>query len=405
MHVFFVSTFGHLFHALRLIELKKYNHEEVVFFILTSDRPLANNMKLKLRELHYRKIEKQITWMPLYRMQPLIQLGEKVQEVVEKYHPITFNSCVFEIFYGVIGEVARENNIKYVLYEEGLGSYKFLHHPPNNILKEILNGTIVSMKFFFANFYKNTVQTTKAIYNLVVKTTKKNTKLLFVSTPKTFIKSLSQENQNLIRRIIYPKKYKSTTMPVLEYDEVYLTYPHKVKNIFHAKKYKKLPLKYEVTKIEKKEISKSNYQLINEKSVIFVNQRYISDYEKHFDFILEYLRNDTDDTIFIKLHPRENDKSVAIINRLIKKKGLKNVHVLDNKVLIPLEKVIQLKKPKKLIGFASSALLYTKTISPNTEIISCVPEYIENFKSQSEFKKEINKIWSHYHILKETIGS
>ncbi|MEH7494538.1 polysialyltransferase family glycosyltransferase [Neobacillus niacini] len=405
MHVFFVSTFGHLFHALRLIELKKYKNEDVVFFILTSDRQLAANIKLKLRELNFRKVEKQITWMPLYRMQPLISLRQKVLEIVEKYNPKTFNSCVFEIFYGVIGDIAREKNIKTVLYEEGLGSYKFLYNPSSSMVREMLNGLIVSGKFLFTNTFSNITQTTKAIKNLIVKTFKKNTKLLFVSTPKLFLKSLSLENQNKIRRLIYPKRYRSTTKPVLNYDEVYLTYPSKVKSIFHARKYKKLPLKYEITQIEKEEISKSNYKKINDKSVIFVNQRYISDYEKHFDFVLDYLTKDTNQNVFIKLHPRENNDSVRILKRLIKEKGLGNVSILDNKVLIPLEKVIQLKKPQKIVGFASSVLLYTKTISPKTEIISCVPEYINQFKSQSEFKKELDKIWTHYQILKETVGS
>ena len=402
MKLFFVSTFGHIFHAHNTIEMLGLSKEEVMFIITYSKLELAEKTQGKLYELGYRNIRLCEVRLPrlTLRSKKYDLVYNALDKMVCDFNTKEIYMCAYEFYYAMIYRIGFEKNIPINLFEEGLGTYKYLikEHNKNGYIKMFfiaiytvfINNIVTTISAIIKTsiklvkrIFKQTLHFIKSIFKAIFKCIIAYLKIvkrmitIIIRFPKIYFSYLSDLERKKICQFILPKKYKYINSFYRDYDNFYLIYPQKGEKIFSAKNKVQLDLKYEITEEEKIVMENSNLTNMDENTCIFINQApYISSIEQHIQTVLSYIREKEYNNIYIKLHPRESN----IIETKFKNKAYEmglNIEIIDSKINIPMEKIILYKKPKKIIGLASTTLLYTKYLAPEVEIELCGRYYIE----------------------------
>ena len=139
---------------------------------------------------------------------------------------------------------------------------------------------------------------------------------------------------------------------------------------------------------------------ITENDVLYVSQRYHLDPEQYANTVTAILTRmiSGEQTVFIKLHPKENKKIYDSFKYLEFVSNKKFVVIEESQFLI--ESVIRLSKISQLVGLTSTTLVYGPLVSPTTKSISIAQKLIKMLPPTQTNIKGIETIESHLDIIK-----
>lgn len=300
----------------------------------------------------------------------------------------------FEGHYAILISIAKSRSIKSILVEEGTATYKLNLSKMTQDNEEDLN-----LKFLRSKFIETVGQT--QLFKKLVKTYKYNKDLFRQS--KRFITEVSKDErvQKKLIKTVGNEHLKASLQPYKDFDQAYASFPGLIKSGFGIEDVDYF-LVHEVVNekaVEEAEAVIKKYN-ITSRDMLFVSQRYHLDpvlYVKSVAAILNSMAH-SDQTIFIKLHPKESENTYNLFKRVEELSGGRFVLIEDTQFLI--ESVIKVSKIRCLVGIASTTLIYAPLISPATKSISIAYQLIELIQSKKNNHKGIKTIQEHIKILK-----
>jgi poly-alpha-2,8 sialosyl sialyltransferase len=392
MNLFVVSNIGQLYQAQALIR-KNGLKQNVIAILYTNlnttildyllgsvDQDLFINQETVLLPNHPNKFSRR----------KLKKIRDGYEELVGKYDFSSIYICSFESHYNFIKDIATENGMKLMLFEEGTATYKFLIE--ENDEDPTIKGRLKRALSLSKNDFKRAFMKKQLVIQpikIALRTLKRIAASFFTKAERMQIKST-----------FYPSELRSVFKTIEEFDELYVAFPEKAKLIFKAKKYNELisdfSLNEETTELINESIALKH---LNSNAVVFVNQRYKVPDHLHVNIILSFLsQHYKDEKIFIKFHPKDSREMKEAFAQLIEEKQL-NAEIIDLDIEVPFEAILKVKRPKLVIGISSTSLIYTKKIIPSTETLSCANYYINHLIENRVEEKVIHLITYHKKIL------
>lgn len=394
MKLFVASNVGQLNKTQDII-LKKEWESNILCVLYGRNLDILKNIKKQINENLFDEIiflklpNKNIEFnkrnqKKIYKMYAEIFTKNKIEEIY------LFS---FEYHYNYFEELAKKSQAKLNLIEEGLAMYKPIIPLKPLTKKEQLKISIKELLKEYKKIYNNSLlyRAIKELRNLAIY------KVLKVSY--LFLYEIVE--------IIFDKKndkyLEKFYLRIREFENIYAVFPRFLDGKFTAKKIEKINFDYNILNenietLERNEI----FNKIDSDSIIFINQEYNIFKDIHVDIILSYLKEKYGRrNIFIKFHPREGQKNKDAYSKYIKENNLENVFCLNLDVEIPLEVILQKKKPYQLVGLTSTSLVYSKEIVNNIKTISIGNYYLGEIKKYKKIEqKYIDVFNNHLDILK-----
>ena len=301
----------------------------------------------------------------------------------------------FEGHYAILTSIAKSKGIKTILVEEGTATYKF---NLKRMIEDEPNDTL-DYKFLRSKFMSTVGQT--QIFKRFVKIHKYNKD--FYKQSKRFLNEVAQDEkfQKQLIRLVGDQHIRASLEPFRGFDKAYASFPSLIEEGFGIKEVDYF-LIHEIVddkSIEdaRKVINKYN---ITENDILFVSQRYHLDSEQYARTVTAILTRVARDnqTVFIKLHPKEDKKIYDAFKYLEFVSNKKFVVIEESQFLI--ESVIRVSQISQLIGLTSTTLVYGPLVSPNTKSISIAQELTKLLPSTPKNNKGIEVINNHTEIIK-----
>ncbi|WP_428909827.1 alpha-2,8-polysialyltransferase family protein [Niallia sp. Krafla_26] len=386
MNLFIVSNLGQLFQAQNVI--KQYKLKKNVMVVLWTKRNtvvrdnIVNNVDKQLFDIV------ETLQLPNFPnklvVNNLLKIRNSYRVLIEKYPTTDIFVCNFNSHYNFLYDIAKEKGIQINLFEEGLSTYKFkllldrsAQQDKPNLLQRIKKSVRVSIKdtkntiketdfylwirFFIAFIYKNIFRPVYIIVKGIV---------------RIILSVLPEKYMDKIINLKLPKQIRSFKGTIPKFDDVYLTFPERGREIFEANAYHELNLDYELTN-EVRNIFKQSVTLqsINKESVIFLDQVYNVPPEIHTEVIVNYLHERfPNKNVFIKMHPRSKKELRKLFEKKIGK--YKHIQLLNLDVEVPFEAILLEKGPRTVVSVASTSLVYAPKLVKETKVISCANYYL-----------------------------
>ena len=325
----------------------------------------------------------------------LRQIEKKYKKIIMLSKPNNLYLNSFEGHYAILTSIAKEKSIKTILVEEGTATYKF------NLKKMIQNKqeSTLSYKFVRSKFM-STVGETQA-FKKVVKAHKNNKELYKQS--KVFVNQIVKDErlQKDLIKLVGSQHLKASLVPFKAFDKAYASFPSLIKEGFGVRDVDYF-LIHEVVNEQSIEDARKIIKQYNitENDVLYVSQRYHLDPEQYAKTVTAILTRmiNSEQTVFIKLHPKENKKVYDSFKYLEFVSNKKFVVIEESQFLI--ESVIRLSKISQLIGLTSTTLVYGPLVSPTTKSISIADNLIAMLPHTQTNSKGIDVIQSHLDIIK-----
>lgn len=319
------------------------------------------------------------------------------QSLINSSKPQSLYLNSFEGHYAILIDIAKKHNVKNILVEEGTATYKLVscqNAVANNDSDDLLNYRFVKDKFM------QTVGQTEIFKRLVKQ--RKYTKDLVVKS-KQFCKDVVSDErvQGKIIELFGKGSIKAYKEPFLQFDEVYASFPELIEQGFVVKDVHGFNI-YDTIDDETLNLAKEvalSYN-ITSKDMLYLSQRYAIDPIQYVNALTPILLNiaKTDSKIFIKLHPKESQKTFNAFREIVKVFPDKLVLIEDNRFLV--EPVIKISGVQKVIGLTSTTLVYAPLISENTQSISVARALMNHLPKTDQNAIGCRTIQDHLDILK-----
>lgn len=300
----------------------------------------------------------------------------------------------FEGHYAILITIAKKRNVKNILVEEGTATYKLVS---NRI--PIIDDSVIDYQFIKDKFMQTIGQT--EIFKRLVKQ-RKYTKDLVLKSKQFYQELLFDEKiQSRIIDVFGKDSIQAYKKPFLQFDEIYASFPDLIQQIFSAENVHSFNIYDSIdeeTLVLAKEVV-DDYDITSE-DALYLSQRYAIDPTQYVNTLIPILLKLTQDNrkVFIKLHPKESDKTFRAFKKITQAFPNKLILIEDHRFLV--EPVIKVSKVQKVIGLTSTTLVYAPLISQYTQSISVAQVMIDSLP-----KTEQNTIGSivmqdHLEILK-----
>ncbi|WP_227429030.1 alpha-2,8-polysialyltransferase family protein [Psychrobacter sp. I-STPA6b] len=326
----------------------------------------------------------------------LYKLEKQYKNLIKFCKSSTIYLNSFEGHYAILTSIAKSNNMKVILVEEGTATYKLKlsNNTESRDVEKYLDATLLQSKFM------QTVGQTQ-VFKKAFKFYKYN-KELYGQT-KRFVNDVitDEKVQKDLIKLVGTKHLKASLQPFKGFDKVYASYPELIRDSFGVQDVDYF-LIHEVTHEHAIEDAKKVIERygITEKDTLYVSQRYHLDPEQYSKTVGSILMRITreDQKVFIKLHPKESKKVYDAFKYLEFASNGKFIVIEDSQFLI--ESVVKISKLSQLIGLTSTTLVYGSLISPNTKSISIANELIKMLPNNKENQKGIDVIKQHLEIIR-----
>ncbi len=349
----------------------------------------------------YSKVFKQVVFLEIpfginkLDFPKLKRLENHYQNLIKVSKPQNLYLNSFEGHYAILTSIAKSNSIKNILVEEGTATYKF------NLKKmaQVKPDDALDYKFLRSKFMSTVGQT--QVFKKIVKT-RKNSKDFYKQSKKFFNEVVKDEKfQRQLIKIAGDQHLKASLLPFKDFDKAYASFPSLIKEGFGVKEVDYF-LIHEIVDMKSLEDARRVIEQYNitEDDVLYVSQRYHLDPEQYTKTVTAILTRMTKDnqTVFIKLHPKENKKTYDFFKYLEFVSNKKFVVIEESQFLI--ESVIRLSKISRLIGLTSTTLVYGPLVSPTTKSISIAQELTAMLPHTQNNIKGIETIKDHLDIIK-----
>lgn len=333
-NIFVISTLGQLNQIKKILNRDNANHVLVISY---GNKNLTNSIIVGLGDLDYTII----TISNEMKNEDYKILFDNYKKFFEKFNYITdIYICSFEGHYNYINVINKKLKCNLHLVEEGSGTY--------NLLKD----SSIKNNLIFLKVKKKGIKDWIRLINILIPKQKKSKilyKLLF------FAPLYIRERFNIIK----------------EYNSVNLTFPYKVKEVFHSEKYNEIFDNNIFTNQNEPLVIKE----IESNAIIFVNQSFNIPNELHVSIVLEVLDSVFHEKkIYIKFHPKDSDVLKSEFRKQI------NINKLEYSLLefeheIPFEDILLKSNINTLVGISSTALIYSKKYKTNIKCISIGEQY------------------------------
>lgn len=325
----------------------------------------------------------------------LRNLEKKYQKLINLSDPKALYLNSFEGHYAVLTSIAKNKNISTILVEEGTATYKLN-------LKTMVQDeadSALDYKFIRSKFMSTIGQT--QIFKRIVKIQKYN-KDFYKQSKKFFVEVAKDERfQKQLIEVAGNQHLKASLLPFKDFDKAYASFPNLIKEGFGVKEVDYF-LIHEI--VDDKSIDEAKEIIdqygITSNDVLYVSQRYHLDPEQYARAVTSILTRiiKDDQRVFIKLHPKEDEKIYDAFKYLEFVSNKKFVVIEESQFLI--ESVIRVSKISHLIGLTSTTLVYGPLVSPTTKSISIAQELIEMLPNTLKNNKSIEIIKNHLDIIK-----
>ncbi|WP_404468979.1 alpha-2,8-polysialyltransferase family protein [Sutcliffiella horikoshii] len=400
MNLFLISNLGQLYQAQALIRKQGLDNNVLGILYTNMNTTIYDYLVGNVDKNLFDEVESVLlpNFPNRYTRKKLTQMRNQYELLFDKYNFERVFICSFEGHYNFIKSIASERGTRIALFEEGTATYKWLINEETQelTLKGRLKRALIISKNDFKKAYNNSFVKVVIDKSLIIQTTKASFKLLKRITA-AFI---TKKHRTSIQASLYPRKVREAFGKITEFDELYVAFPDKAKDIFKAEKYNELISDYELNEESKLLIEKSTaLKSLTNDSIVFVNQKYKVPNDVHVNAILSFFAdNYSEEKIFIKFHPRDPEVMKEAFARGIVRYNL-NVEIIDLDIEVPFESILKVKKPKLVIGISSTSLIYTKKINPETQTISCANYYISYLIKKKVNMNVINLLNYHKKIL------
>lgn len=305
----------------------------------------------------------------------------------------------FQYHYSILISLAKERGIATALIEEGLGTYRLGVEESHNIsgdirtinIKAIARETIGETEIFKRIYkqFKLTKQLVKSVEKFAVKVVKE-----------------PQVQTNLLK--LYPSKHVQAVLrPHTDYDKAYTSFPELTSKIFNVK-----DSKFYFSHADENEEDVDNAQeIINKYNIksndyLYLSQKFQINRKQYIkiisDLLLDFNEN-TESTIFIKLHPKQEHEEVMQGFIELERKSYGRVKVIRESDFL-IEELVRQVRFKGIIGITSSALVYSQVLSPDSKIYSVVDHLTNHLTKDYRNVKGIKMMQDHKKIIMQFDG-
>lgn len=393
-----VSNVGQLFQAQSLIEQYDIRPNLLAVIWTAKNKVVLRNIINNANSSAFDKIE--LVQLPInpnsYNKKRLLKIYSIYEELFQKFNIESVFICNYNSHYNFINQIARKKNIAVNLFEEGAGTYKNklllenrVSDPFKQRLKLALKSSVSELRKTLAKsiYYK--------LFQFIVDVITNHFEIV-KSIVKSFIRIglsfFSDKQRERIIQYMSPPEIRSFHNIITTFDNAYLAFPDKGKEIFKATNYYEITSDYTLNE-EAQEILQSNELLsqIDRESVIFIDQCYNVNLDEHAKTIVNFLGEYfPDQKVFIKFHPRNKGKVRSYYSKYLDQYN--NIILLNLELEVPVEAILMEKKPKLIVSVASSALLYTKKITKETNVLCCADIYLKMMQGSISNPKVIDEI-------------
>ncbi|MGN7881428.1 alpha-2,8-polysialyltransferase family protein [Ensifer sp. 22460] len=328
--------------------------------LLTMEKIPHKIVRLPIGAAYY-SLRRQTTILGTYR---------KVFTAFKPHRVFLFN---YNTHYGFVYDLARQSNVSVFFIEEGLSSYKNTdRYAPPRSLVQIIDQDIISDSFFGKLLLKapyQLVRHPKRVLGEIVGFLKNE--LAFAG--RCFAVPFDNEYSaaRLSRLFGGSYYYRRFHNPISGFDGVWGTFPDRLAKRFacNEKTYYSY-LKNTFERAHDVLLTKLEDTRITNKSILFADQAYEIDKTVVVEVIAKWIADDfpDTDTLFIKPHPkaRFSPEKFAALRRTQPQLNIKLLPYTD----IPAEFIPALTACRRIVGIASSTLVYARDICPEVETYS-----------------------------------
>ncbi|MEZ9576828.1 MULTISPECIES: polysialyltransferase family glycosyltransferase [unclassified Vibrio] len=352
MNHIYISTIGHLSHAKAMILSNDESLSEYkIFVMLGNNLEYFDTIRLSAARLGFNHCEN----IPISKHNRKNRKSNL--DLISSTMPASSTSkvcvCAYVGIFEEIISLAHSKRIVTCLFEEGIGSYilseSHVYKPFKAMLLYIFKCFQLVAIFPLYWMYHSIKLAFKMLRRL-----KRDFRMNMNYLPLEL-------KEGLLSAANF-KKYKR----VMVVDELYSSFPDLMLKNFSAEKVKKVDIKlaFKPSILEVELLKDSNYNDLCSESVIYVSQGITgASLFSEADF-LNKLSAIEKGPLYVRLHPKTTEVRAEELGELINS----DVILLDSKIKIPLETIIMIYTPRKLISQFSSTLFYCKQISKNIEV-------------------------------------
>lgn len=182
------------------------------------------------------------------------------------------------------------------------------------------------------------------------------------------------------------------------FDELHVSFPDYGEKIFKADKYNYFLAHMSGINVTANHLKLQKKYNVSSDDYIYVSQIFPVDDDFYYSSVINYLEKfllNITGKIFIKLHPKEMEKSRIMKMFLDKSKNNSRIIVINEPPFL-IDPFIYLVEPKGVIGITSTALVYAPLLVPDIESISIAKLVISDLAGKNE---NVDMMSSHLQIL------
>lgn len=325
----------------------------------------------------------------------LRNLKRKYQKLIDIFQPKSLYLNSFEGHYALLTSIVKQQGIETILVEEGTATYKL------NLKKMVVNKPKDTIDYdFIKSKFMATVGQTQ-IFKKLVKMRKYNKDLYRQS--KKFVKevAIDEKVQRQLIKLSGDSHLKSSLEPFKAFDKAYASFPNLIKEGFGINNVDYF-LVHEVAneRANQEALDVIDKYNITKNDILFVSQRYHLNSEQYAKAVAAILTRiaESNQRVFIKLHPKEDKKTYDSFKYLEFVSNKKFIVIEESQFLI--ESVVKVSKIRQLIGLTSTTLVYGPLVSANTRSISIAAELCSILPKTSKNLEGIKVINEHLKIIK-----
>lgn len=382
MNLFLISQFGQLIHHQALIKRDGLKNNKLVILYTKANIEVPRKIKKEadnslFDEIYLAELPIKPNSLNLDNINKITTIYSQVLQGISDLYMSSFES-----HYNICHKIAKKENIKTHLIEEGLATYKYSYSKfekvrpskKNSFIKALNDSGLSSNKYYpFAkiiytylrDFYKLPIQVVKAFrYNKE-------------SEYKTYnyLEKLSDERRGFID---YAK----------DFDSINVAYPRAIDGVFSAGQVNVLNTyaTYEPGfdldgLVEKYSVSFDD--------MLYLSQMYPIPSEAYADAVInviqEYL-SDSSGKCFIKFHPRDKQDFIEFIKAKVVEMELSERVLVIEESDFPIEALIKKCQFDKILGISTTALVYANQLSQSTDCVSITNGLIQALGSKCPAK-------------------
>lgn len=322
-------------------------------------------------------------------------MAKNYEKLISILKPKSLYLCSWEAHYAILATIAKNKKVRLILVEEGTATYK------PNLDESFQNVTNIDLSYqhIYIKFMATVGQT--QIFKRLVKIHKYN-KDLYKQSKKFLIEvSKDEAMQAQLVKLAGGGHMKAALEPFKDFDKAYASSPKLIREGFGIQDVDYFLIHDEVSEESLKQaIQVINKYDIRRDDILFVSQRYNLDPEQYVNAVSVILHRmmDKDQKVFIKLHPKENEKIYNSFKYIEFASKGRFVVIEDSQFLI--ESVIRISKIKQLVGLTSTTLVYGPLVSPETKAISIADQLMEILSTTPRNLKGFKEIELHLAELK-----